>query len=102
MVSRTTARTMRLDHETGFDPEGVEVLCFPSPRFERSWPAMYEIRKEKRNPEKLRVLLAQMADPFLTEPASTDNVSSHGMRVRTEVERDVVDSVANRTRRCFW
>ena len=44
---------------------------------------MHEIRKEKRNPEKLQVLLSQMAEPLLTESASTDNVSSHGMRVRT-------------------
>lgn len=44
---------------------------------------MYEIRKEKRNPENLQVLLSRMAEPMLTEPASTDNVSSHGMRVRT-------------------
>ena len=29
------------------------------------------------------MLLAPMADPLLTEPASTDNVSSHGMRVQT-------------------
>jgi hypothetical protein len=42
---------------------------------------MYVIRKEKRNPEKLQVL--RMAEPLLTESASTDNVSSHGMRVRT-------------------
>jgi hypothetical protein len=34
-------------------------------------------------PEELQVLLAPMADPLLTEPASTDNVSSHGMRVQT-------------------
>jgi len=45
---------------------------------------MYEIRKEKRNLEKLQVLLSRMAEPFLTEAASTDNVSSHGMRVRTD------------------
>jgi hypothetical protein len=44
---------------------------------------MHEIRKEKRNPEKLQVLLSQMTEPLLTESASTDNVSSHGMRVRT-------------------
>ena len=44
---------------------------------------MDEIRKEKRNPEKLQVLLSRMAEPLLTEDASTDNVSSHGMRVRT-------------------
>src|SRR5215469_18020529 len=37
---------------------------------------MYEIRKEKRNPEKLQVLLSRMAEPLLTEAASTDNVSS--------------------------
>jgi len=45
---------------------------------------MYEIRKENRNPEKLQVLLSRMAEPLLTEAASTENVSSHGMRVRTE------------------
>lgn len=44
---------------------------------------MYEIRKEKRNPEKLQVLLSQMAEPLVRESASTDNVSSHGMRVLT-------------------
>ena len=44
---------------------------------------MYEIRKEKRNPEKLQVLLSRMAEPLFTEDASTDNVSSHGLRVRT-------------------
>ena len=44
---------------------------------------MHENRKEKRNPEKLQVLLSRMAEPSLTEAASTDNVSSHGMRVRT-------------------
>ena len=44
---------------------------------------MYEIRKEKRNPEGLQVLLSRMAEPLLTESASTENFSSHGMRVRT-------------------
>ena len=44
---------------------------------------MYENRKEKRNPEKLQVLLSRMAEPSVTEAASTDNVSSHGMRVQT-------------------
>ena len=43
---------------------------------------MHEIRKEERNPEKLQVLLSWMAEPLLTEPASTDDVSSRGMRVR--------------------
>jgi len=45
---------------------------------------MYEIRKEKRNPEKLQVLLSRIAEPLLTEAASTEDVSSHGMRVRTD------------------
>jgi len=49
-----------------------------------SSPAMRDIRREQRNPEKLQVLLSRMAEPFLTEAASTDNVSSHGMRVRTD------------------
>jgi len=44
---------------------------------------MHESRKEKRNPEELQVLLSRMAEPLLTESASTENVSSHGMRVRT-------------------
>ena len=45
---------------------------------------MYEIRQEKRSLEKLQVLLSRMAEPLLTEAASTENVSSHGMRVRTD------------------
>src|SRR5262245_57221499 len=45
---------------------------------------MSEVRKEKRNPEKLRVLLSRVAEPLLTETASTENVSAHGLRVRTE------------------
>ena len=45
---------------------------------------MSEIRKEERNPERIQVLLARMADRFLTEAASTENVSSHGLRVLTE------------------
>src|SRR5215831_17886244 len=49
-----------------------------------SSPAMRDIRREQRNPEKLQVLLSRMAEPFLTEAASTENVSSHGMRVRTD------------------
>ena len=44
---------------------------------------MSDIRREQRNPEKLQVLLSRMAEPLVTEAASTDNVSSHGMRVRT-------------------
>jgi len=45
---------------------------------------MSDIRREQRNPERLQVLISLMAEPLLTETASTDNVSSHGMRVRTE------------------
>src|SRR5215467_3971391 len=55
----------------------------PSPH-ERSRPAMSNIRREQRNPEKLQVLLSHMGDPFLTERASTENVSPHGLRVGTE------------------
>jgi hypothetical protein len=44
---------------------------------------MHENRKEKRKPERLQVLLSRIAEPSLTDAASTDNVSSHGMRVRT-------------------
>jgi hypothetical protein len=44
---------------------------------------MNEVRKEGRNTEKRQVLLLRMTEPLLTEAASTDNVSSHGMRVRT-------------------
>jgi len=45
---------------------------------------MSAIRKEKRNPERLRVVLSPRAKPLLTESASTENVSPHGMRVLTE------------------
>jgi hypothetical protein len=45
---------------------------------------MHEIRKEKRIPEKLQVLISHMAKSLLTEVASTENVSPHGMRVLTE------------------
>ena len=45
---------------------------------------MYENRKEKRNPEKLQVLLSSAADPLSIESALTENVSSRGLRVRTE------------------
>ena len=44
---------------------------------------MDETRKEKRHHENVQVLLSRMAEPLLMEAASTDNVSSHGMRVRT-------------------
>jgi len=45
---------------------------------------MSEVRREQRNPERLQVLISRMAEPLLTHPASTENVSSHGMRVRTQ------------------
>ena len=45
---------------------------------------MYEIRKEKRNPERQQVLLSSAADPSSIESALTENVSSRGLRVRTE------------------
>lgn len=45
--------------------------------------ARHEIRKEERNPGKLEVLLSRMAEPLPIELASTENVSPHGMRVRT-------------------
>lgn len=44
---------------------------------------MHENRKEKRNRQRLPVLLSRMTQPLVTEAASTDNISSHGMRVRT-------------------
>jgi len=45
---------------------------------------MSENRKEKRNPERLQVLLSSAADPSSIESALTENVSSRGLRVRTE------------------
>ena len=45
---------------------------------------MSENRKEERNLEKLQVLLSSAADPSSIESALTENVSSHGLRVRTE------------------
>ena len=45
---------------------------------------MSDIRREQHNPQKRQVLISLMAEPFVTETPSTDNVSSHGMRVRTE------------------
>jgi hypothetical protein len=32
---------------------------------------MSEVRKEKRNPERLQLLISRMADPLFIEPAST-------------------------------
>ena len=45
---------------------------------------MSENRKEKRNPERLQVLLSSAEDPSSIESALTENVSSRGLRVRTE------------------
>ena len=45
---------------------------------------MRNTRKEKRNLQKLQVLLSSAADPSSIESALTENVSSRGLRVRTE------------------
>jgi len=44
---------------------------------------MSGVRKEKRNPERLQVLVSRVVEPLLTETASTENVSAYGLRVRT-------------------
>ena len=44
---------------------------------------MKGVRKEERNSEKLQVLLGSTADSLAVESASTENVSFHGLRVRT-------------------
>lgn len=41
-------------------------------------------RREMRRPQTFRVLLSCGRRPSLTEPGSTENVSPHGLRVRTE------------------
>ena len=61
---------------------------------------MSDIRREQRSPKKLPLLLSHIGDPFLTETASTENVSPHGLRVHTEHpwKRDaylIVQSSAN-------
>ena len=43
-----------------------------------------EGRKEKRNVARVQVLLSSLAQPLLSEQASTENVTSYGMRVQTE------------------
>jgi len=52
---------------------------------------MNGVRKEERKSEKLQVLLG-IADPLAIESASTENVSSCGLRVRTEQpwQREVI------------
>lgn len=44
---------------------------------------MTEGRKEERRPEELKIFLSLGKRPLQAEPASTENVSSHGLRVRT-------------------
>lgn len=44
---------------------------------------MNRVRKEERHSEKLQVLLGSTANSLAVESASTENVSSHGLRVRT-------------------
>jgi hypothetical protein len=41
-------------------------------------------RKEKRNPQSLTVLIASGAQPVVAEYASTENISSYGVRLRTD------------------
>jgi hypothetical protein len=41
-------------------------------------------RKDKRTPRTLRVLLSSGTQPIVAEYASTENVSSYGVRVRTD------------------
>lgn len=45
---------------------------------------MSDGRIEKRNPQKLQVLLFPVDEPLLAEPGSAENVSPHGLRVLTE------------------
>jgi hypothetical protein len=45
---------------------------------------MKQVRKEERSSEKLEVLLGSTSDPLAIETASTENVSSCGLRVLTE------------------
>lgn len=43
-----------------------------------------EGRREKRGQVQVRVLLASSGKPVLAESASTENISSYGVRVRTD------------------
>ena len=45
---------------------------------------MNDVRKEKRNRQKFRVLLSSVEEPQFTELGFTENVSPHGLRVLTE------------------
>ena len=42
-----------------------------------------EGRREKRNSERLHVLVSDLDRPWLTELVSTENITSYGMRVQT-------------------
>lgn len=42
-----------------------------------------EGRKEKRNSQRLPVLLSSVAQPLFAEQAATEDVTSYGMRVET-------------------
>ena len=64
---------------------------------------MNGVRKEERNSEKLQVLLGSTADPLAIESASTENVSSHGLRVLTERPRNQeVILIILSSEREFW
>lgn len=43
-----------------------------------------EGRKEKRNSQRFQVLLSSLAQPLYAEQASTEDITSYGMRVQTE------------------
>ena len=45
-------------------------------------PIVNEGRKERRNSQPLQVLLSSLALPLEVEQASTENISSYGMRVQ--------------------
>ena len=64
---------------------------------------MKRVRKEERNSEKLQVLLGSTMDPLAIVSASTENVSSNGLRVRTERpwKRDTVLIVLSSERK-LW
>ena len=60
--------------------------CDPScaPRSNEVRPTVKDARKEKRNPQRLQVLISPVEDALLVEPGWTENVSGHGLRVLTE------------------
>lgn len=64
---------------------------------------MKQVRKEERNSEKLQVLLGSTGDPLAIESASTENVSSCGLRVLTDRpwQREVIVIVLSSERQ-LW